>query len=100
MDKASIIKDAISYIQELQEQERRIQSEISQLESMASSKNNSVDDEFNQAALTTTSGVSKKKKRTNQQLFSNDTGGSRSSPLPSPVQVIEVGIRSFSFTFP
>lgn len=99
MDKASIIKDAISYIQELQEQERRIQSEISQLESMASSKNNSVDDEFNQAALTT-SGVSKKKKRTNQQLFSNDTGGSRSSPLPSPVQVIEVGIRSFSFTFP
>ncbi|XP_017699987.1 transcription factor bHLH35-like isoform X2 [Phoenix dactylifera] len=33
MDKASIIKDAISYIQELQEQERRILAEISELES-------------------------------------------------------------------
>ncbi|KAI4376414.1 hypothetical protein MLD38_014179 [Melastoma candidum] len=33
MDKASIIKDAIDYIQELQEQERRIQKEIADLES-------------------------------------------------------------------
>ncbi|MCL7046436.1 hypothetical protein MKW94_021107 [Papaver nudicaule] len=33
MDKASIIKDAIEYIQELHEQERAIQSEITQLES-------------------------------------------------------------------
>ncbi|OWM86950.1 hypothetical protein CDL15_Pgr015986 [Punica granatum] len=32
MDKASIIKDAIDYIQELHEQERRIQSEIMDLE--------------------------------------------------------------------
>ncbi|GMH17948.1 hypothetical protein Nepgr_019789 [Nepenthes gracilis] len=32
MDKASIIKDAIEYIQELHEEERRIQSEISELE--------------------------------------------------------------------
>ncbi|KAK1399774.1 Transcription factor bHLH35 [Heracleum sosnowskyi] len=91
MDKASIIKDAISYIQELQEQERRIQGEISQLESMASEKNNSFDD-FNQAAVTTTSSVSKKMKRTDQQLYSNDTGGSRSSPSPSPVQVIELRV--------
>ncbi|KAF9679835.1 hypothetical protein SADUNF_Sadunf06G0056300 [Salix dunnii] len=33
MDKASIIKDAIDYIQELHEQERRIQAEILELES-------------------------------------------------------------------
>ncbi|GFZ09151.1 basic helix-loop-helix (bHLH) DNA-binding superfamily protein [Actinidia rufa] len=33
MDKASIIKDAIDYIQELHDQERRIQAEILQLES-------------------------------------------------------------------
>ncbi|KAL8149419.1 hypothetical protein AgCh_006433 [Apium graveolens] len=91
MDKASIIKDAISYIQELQEQERRIQGEITQLESMASNKDNSFD-EFNQAAVTTSSSASKKKKRTDQQLFSNDTGGSRSSPSPSPVQVIELRV--------
>lgn len=33
MDKASIIKDAIEYIQELREQEKRIEAEISDLES-------------------------------------------------------------------
>ncbi|CAN1167357.1 Transcription factor bHLH35 [Linum perenne] len=33
MDKASIIRDAIDYIQELHEQERRIQAEIAELES-------------------------------------------------------------------
>lgn len=91
MDKASIVKDAISYIQELQEQERRIQDEISQLESMATNKNNSLD-EFNQAAADTMTPltVSKKKRTDQQQVFSNDSGGCRSSP--SPVQVIEVGI--------
>ncbi|KAL1816256.1 hypothetical protein DCAR_0520635 [Daucus carota subsp. sativus] len=94
MDKASIIKDAISYIQELQEQETRIQSEITQLESMACNRSNSFD-EFNQAgADTTTSVVSKKKKKKRsarqQELFSNDCGGSRSSP--SPVQVIELRV--------
>ena len=34
MDKASIIKDAIDYIQLLQEQEKRMSAEISQLEMM------------------------------------------------------------------
>ncbi|XP_048447862.1 transcription factor bHLH35 isoform X1 [Pyrus x bretschneideri] len=38
MDKASIIKDAIDYIQELHEQERRIQTEIVELESGKSNK--------------------------------------------------------------
>ncbi|KAJ3696500.1 hypothetical protein LUZ61_000205 [Rhynchospora tenuis] len=34
MDKASIIKDAITYIQELQEEEKKLQTEVSELESM------------------------------------------------------------------
>ena len=38
MDKASIIKDAIDYIQELHNQERRIQAEIMDLESGKSKK--------------------------------------------------------------
>lgn len=38
MDKASIIKDAIDYIQELQEQERRMQAEVSELESWKEEK--------------------------------------------------------------
>lgn len=39
MDKASIIKDAIDYIQELHEQERRIQADLIQLESGKLKKN-------------------------------------------------------------
>ncbi|KAK9097775.1 hypothetical protein Syun_024820 [Stephania yunnanensis] len=47
MDKASIIKDAIEYIQELHEQERLIQLEISELESGRSKIPNSyIDEEF------------------------------------------------------
>ncbi|KAL2930015.1 Transcription factor bHLH35 [Bienertia sinuspersici] len=42
MDKASIIKDAISYIKELHEQEKRIKTDISDLE-YRKSKNNSND---------------------------------------------------------
>ncbi|XP_049404571.1 transcription factor bHLH35-like [Solanum stenotomum] len=39
MDKASIVKDAIGYIEELQKQDRRIQGELSELESETSNKN-------------------------------------------------------------
>jgi hypothetical protein len=39
MDKASIIKDAIEYIQELHDQERTIQAEILELESGKLKKN-------------------------------------------------------------
>ncbi|KAK1388391.1 Transcription factor bHLH35 [Heracleum sosnowskyi] len=88
MDKASIVKDAISYIQELQEQERRILGEIAQLESMASEKEDMCDDS-NQANKKS---LEKKKKTVHeqQQLSSYDSGGSRSSP--SPIQVIELKV--------
>ncbi|KAJ4959532.1 hypothetical protein NE237_026643 [Protea cynaroides] len=47
MDKASIIKDAIGYIQELQEQERRIQAEILELDESGKFKNHhSIDSEI------------------------------------------------------
>uniref|UniRef100_A0A6N2N0T9 BHLH domain-containing protein n=1 Tax=Salix viminalis TaxID=40686 RepID=A0A6N2N0T9_SALVM len=39
MDKASIIKDAIDYIQELHDQERKIQAELTELESGKLKKN-------------------------------------------------------------
>ncbi|KAL1819923.1 hypothetical protein ACET3Z_014792 [Daucus carota] len=80
MDKASIVKDAISYIQELQEQERRIQGEIAQLESMASKE-------------TRFTSSCKKKKRTvhePQQLCSYDSG--KSSSTSSPIEVTELRV--------
>lgn len=84
MDKASIIKDAINYIQELHEQERRIQAEISELESMASKKNNFFHD-FDQDQTPFMANSRLKKKKIEQHSY--DSGGSRSS---SPIQVIEV----------
>ncbi|KAJ4793999.1 basic helix-loop-helix (bHLH) DNA-binding superfamily protein [Rhynchospora pubera] len=44
MDKASIIKDAITYIQELQEEEKKLQAEISEIESMKETKINFKDE--------------------------------------------------------
>ena len=44
MDKASIIKDAISYIQELQEEEKKLQAEVSELESVNEIKPSASDD--------------------------------------------------------
>uniref|UniRef100_A0A165XA25 BHLH domain-containing protein n=1 Tax=Daucus carota subsp. sativus TaxID=79200 RepID=A0A165XA25_DAUCS len=90
MDKASIVKDAISYIQELQEQERRIQGEIAQLESMASKKQDLYSEDSKQADQTS---ACKKKKRTvhePQQLCSYDSG--KSSSTSSPIEVIELRV--------
>ncbi|XP_059637501.1 transcription factor bHLH35-like [Cornus florida] len=73
MDKASIIKDAIDYIQELHDQERRIQSEISELES-GNVKNNLVFDfDREMPALTRL-----KKKRVDHNY---DSGSTRISPI-------------------
>nr|XP_017250929.1 PREDICTED: transcription factor bHLH35-like [Daucus carota subsp. sativus] len=78
MDKASIIKDAISYIQELQEQEKILGGEITQLEYSLATKNKKSLDELNQAAadMAMPSTVSKKKRTDKQQLF-DESGSSR-----------------------
>ncbi|CAK7345716.1 unnamed protein product [Dovyalis caffra] len=75
MDKASIIKDAIDYIQELHEQERRIQSEIYELESGKSKKNPGFDALEQELPVLLRS---KKKKITEQ--FCN-FGVSKNSPI-------------------
>ncbi|GLT72829.1 hypothetical protein SLA2020_447280 [Shorea laevis] len=79
MDKASIIKDAIEYIQELHEQERTIQAEIMELESGKLNKNPGYGFEQDLPILLT----SKKKKKTDQFY---DSGG----PRTSPIEVIEL----------
>lgn len=83
MDKASIIKDAIDYIQELHEQERRIQTEIGELESGRSKKN--LGSEFDQELPV----LLRSKKKKIEQLY--DSGGSRTSTI----EVLEVS-QSFS----
>ncbi|KAG8373972.1 hypothetical protein BUALT_Bualt11G0081700 [Buddleja alternifolia] len=76
MDKASIIKDAIGYIQSLNDEVGRIQSQISELESNGgmSSSNNANFGHFDQEATTTY--CSKLKRST--------------SFISSPIEVLEV----------
>lgn len=83
MDKASIIKDAIDYIQELHEQERRIQAEILELESGKLQKGPGGYD-FDQDLPAY---LRSKKKRTDAFY---DSGGSRISPI----EVLEVNLSS------
>ncbi|XP_017983886.1 PREDICTED: transcription factor bHLH35 isoform X1 [Theobroma cacao] len=73
MDKASIIKDAIDYIQELHEQESRIQAEILELESGKLKKNPGY--EFDQELPV----LLRSKKTKLENIF--DSGGSRTSPI-------------------
>ncbi|KAL6977872.1 hypothetical protein U1Q18_026655 [Sarracenia purpurea var. burkii] len=77
MDKASIIKDAIEYIQELHEQERRIQAEIVELESRKFNRN-STDFEFDAGDMRPPAVLRSKKTKVDQ---SYDSGGLRSSPI-------------------
>lgn len=88
MDKASIIKDAIEYIQELHEQERTIQAEIMELESGKLNKNPGYGFEQDLPILLT----SKKKKKTDQFY---DSGG----PRTSPIEVIEVSSSDLPISF-
>ncbi|XP_055822419.1 transcription factor bHLH35-like isoform X2 [Solanum dulcamara] len=92
MDKASIIKDAIDYIEELHKEERRIRGEISELES-GRSKKNSMDLEFEQDE----SFDSKpKRSRRFEKQYGYDSSGSttRSPPSFSPVDVLELRVSS------
>ncbi|KAL6194530.1 hypothetical protein ACLB2K_035612 [Fragaria x ananassa] len=74
MDKASIIKDAIDYIQELHDQERRIQAEIMDLESGKSKKSVMGSSDFEQELP-----VLLRSKKKKLELY--DSGGSRSSSI-------------------
>ncbi|XP_068333353.1 transcription factor bHLH35 isoform X1 [Pyrus communis] len=73
MDKASIIKDAIEYIQELHEQEKRIQTEIVELESGKSNRNPGSDFEQDLPVLL------RSKKKKIDQIY--DSEGSRTSTI-------------------
>ncbi|PNX87849.1 transcription factor bHLH35-like protein, partial [Trifolium pratense] len=85
MDKASIIKDAIEYIQHLHEQEKIIQAEIMELElGMPNNINPNYDYDQELPVL-----LRSKKKRTDQ-LY--DSVNSRNSPI----EVLEVNWPTFS----
>ncbi|XP_022753430.1 transcription factor bHLH35-like isoform X1 [Durio zibethinus] len=73
MDKASIVKDAIDYIQELHDQEKRIQAEIMELESGKLKKNPGYEYEQELPLLL------RSKKTRLENIF--DYGGSRTSPI-------------------
>lgn len=75
MDKASIIKDAIDYIQHLHEQEKIIQAEIMNLESGMPNKSGSSYD-FEQEQLPV---VLRSKKKRTEQIY--DSVISRNSPI-------------------
>ncbi|QCE13484.1 transcription factor MYC2 [Vigna unguiculata] len=75
MDKASIIKDAIDYIQHLHEQEKIIQAEIMDLESGMPKKSSSSYD-FEQEQLPV---VLRSKKKRTEQIY--DSVISRNSPI-------------------
>ncbi|KAL3825625.1 hypothetical protein ACJIZ3_021654 [Penstemon smallii] len=85
MDKASIIKDAIEYIQSLHDEERRIQAEISELE-LGRPSNGTVF-EFDQEATTFCS----KPKRTRRDHCYSTPAGSRSISS-SPIEVAELRV--------
>ncbi|KAG8376396.1 hypothetical protein BUALT_Bualt09G0059100 [Buddleja alternifolia] len=110
MDKASIIKDAIEYIQSLHDEEKRIQSEISELElsemcttTTTTSTNNSCGGgngiifEFDQEVATTFCSNSQPKRTKlmmdhhHEDQFLYDSAGSRSL-LSSPIEVLELRV--------
>ncbi|KAJ9548509.1 hypothetical protein OSB04_021052 [Centaurea solstitialis] len=82
MDKASIIKDAIDYIQLLHDQERAVQAELMELESRKLELENL---DFGQETEFPSMERTKKKKR--EQGF--DSSGSR----PYPIQVIQLSVK-------
>lgn len=99
MDKASIIKDAIDYIQELHDQERRIKEEIVELESekmkksmVLGSDHDDIDEDHHQQQqkyedVNTSNFTSSRSKKKRFGQCYDSGGGSR----PSPIEILEVG---------
>ncbi|CAL0304764.1 unnamed protein product [Lupinus luteus] len=81
MDKASIIKDAIEYIQHLHEEEKNMKGEIMELESEVLMMNPNYDFEQELSVL-----LRSKKKKTEQQLYDS------ASPTDSPIQILELRV--------
>ena len=91
MDKASIIKDAITYIRNLQQEERRVQSEISELESGITNGDVNVN---SQQQLRSSNAWSRSKKSKIASSSQYHSGGSSSRASP-PLEDIEVKHLSF-----
>ncbi|XP_058113613.1 transcription factor bHLH35-like [Magnolia sinica] len=90
MDKASIIKDAIDYIQELHEQERKIQAEITELENCKHKKMPNCDVDRDITSLSRL-----KKKKMDQCREQGIVGGSRVPTIEVlELRVSEVGERT------
>lgn len=101
MDKASIIKDAITYIQELHEQERQIKAEISELEYGSLSRknnsnynNNSMNLDCHEEQLPAPALLRSKKKRTDHRRQFHDSDGCGSPIEDLQVRVSYVGERT------
>ncbi|RRT76659.1 hypothetical protein B296_00019168 [Ensete ventricosum] len=80
MDKASIIKDAIDYIQQLQDQERKMMAEISELEPFREENVSMCDFEYDVVPLM----HQRKKKRTPR------SSSAPGSPTSLPIEVLEL----------
>ncbi|KAJ8641099.1 hypothetical protein MRB53_017793 [Persea americana] len=83
MDKASIIKDAIEYIQELHNQEKKIQEEINELERGRQKKLP------NTRAQNESSSLSTSTKKINDRGYESEGGGGR---LSTPIEVLELRV--------
>jgi hypothetical protein len=80
MDKASIIKDAIEYIEQLQAEERRMLQEVRALEAAEER----VDYEYDEGALLQAAERGKKRMKRTQSV--------PSSSVPAPVEVLELRV--------
>ncbi|WOL08549.1 transcription factor bHLH35 [Canna indica] len=86
MDKASIIKDAIDYIQQLQEQERMMQAEICELESHREEKVSSFIGDFDEYDDDLQFMQRRKKKRISRST------SAPGSPSSTPIEVVELKV--------
>jgi hypothetical protein len=82
MDKASIIKDAIEYIEQLQAEERRMLQEVRALEADAAEER--CDYEYDEGALPQAAERGKKRMKRTQSV--------PSSSVPAPVEVLELRV--------